>query len=385
MCNGTETCSTCPADCGACPTCSDGVRNGTRPASTAAGPAPPARGTHRGMARGRVGVRSGSPTFTVRPTPASGGENLLPPTGSSANTPAPDASGTRCTVGAGTFRSGRGCLRRTPTTVLGGDGRRDLGQVERLRRPELGLGRPPQQRRHNAVVMYTLAAGSDTLDVADARTARASTSSTSPRSATRRAAWGQHGPTCTDGTQNGTETGVDCGGSCPACPTCTDGLRNGTETGIDCGGTCPAARRPTCTDGIQNGTETGVDCGGRARRARPARRREERDGDGRRLRRFVPGVPAGPARTDRRTERRRGVDCGGSCAACPTCSDGVRNGTETGVDCGGSCAACTPGATTSGWRRVPGAERQPIHGRDQTAASVARTSTRPRQPRRRRS
>ena len=41
-----------------------------------------------------------------------------------------------------------------------------------------------------------------------------------------------------------------------------------------------------------------------------------------------------------------GIDCGGSCAACPTCSDGVKNGTETGVDCGGSCAACTPGATT---------------------------------------
>lgn len=75
-------------------------------------------------------------------------------------------------------------------------------------------------------------------------------------------------PTCTDGIQNGDETGVDCGGascpSCPVAPTCDDGIQNGDETGVDCGGSscpsCPVA--PTCTDGIQNGNETGVDCGG---------------------------------------------------------------------------------------------------------------------------
>ncbi len=69
-------------------------------------------------------------------------------------------------------------------------------------------------------------------------------------------------PSCTDGIQNGTETGVDCGGAnCPACPTCTDGIKNGLETSVDCGGpTCPAC--PTCSDGVQNGSETGTDCGG---------------------------------------------------------------------------------------------------------------------------
>jgi hypothetical protein len=47
-------------------------------------------------------------------------------------------------------------------------------------------------------------------------------------------------PTCSDGIQNGTETGIDCGGTCPACaPGCSDGIQNGTETGVDCGGTCP--------------------------------------------------------------------------------------------------------------------------------------------------
>jgi subtilisin family serine protease len=49
-------------------------------------------------------------------------------------------------------------------------------------------------------------------------------------------------PSCTDGVQNGDETGVDCGGpDCPACPTCSDGVQNGNETDIDCGGPdCPA-------------------------------------------------------------------------------------------------------------------------------------------------
>ena len=50
----------------------------------------------------------------------------------------------------------------------------------------------------------------------------------------------------------------------PPAPTCSDGIQNGDETGIDCGGTvCQACETPaTCSDGIQNGQETGVDCGG---------------------------------------------------------------------------------------------------------------------------
>lgn len=55
--------------------------------------------------------------------------------------------------------------------------------------------------------------------------------------------------TCTDGIQNGDETGVDCGGSeCAACATCDDGVQNGDETGVDCGGSaCPA-----CPEGVQS-------------------------------------------------------------------------------------------------------------------------------------
>ncbi len=51
---------------------------------------------------------------------------------------------------------------------------------------------------------------------------------------------------CTDGVQNGAETGIDCGGpDCPACPTCSDGIQNGDETDVDCGGTnCPSCIVP---------------------------------------------------------------------------------------------------------------------------------------------
>ncbi len=55
------------------------------------------------------------------------------------------------------------------------------------------------------------------------------------------------------------------GGTPPPDPTCTDGVQNGNETGVDCGGDCDPCDTPpdpTCDDGIQNGNETGVDCGG---------------------------------------------------------------------------------------------------------------------------
>ncbi len=62
------------------------------------------------------------------------------------------------------------------------------------------------------------------------------------------------------GIQNIVNNGlVACGP--PADPTCDDGIQNQGETGIDCGGPCPAIC-PTCDDGIQNGDEDGIDCGG---------------------------------------------------------------------------------------------------------------------------
>ena len=60
---------------------------------------------------------------------------------------------------------------------------------------------------------------------------------------------------------NGTVNGGNGGGSTA---TCSDGMQNGSETGVDCGGPdcAPCQTMPTCSDGVQNGSETGVDCGG---------------------------------------------------------------------------------------------------------------------------
>lgn len=69
--------------------------------------------------------------------------------------------------------------------------------------------------------------------------------------------------TCSDGIMNGTETGVDCGGSCAPCEvatTCNDGVMNGDETGVDCGG----ASCSSCEMGIDfSGTYAQVDFMGR--------------------------------------------------------------------------------------------------------------------------
>ncbi len=77
-------------------------------------------------------------------------------------------------------------------------------------------------------------------------------------------------PTCLDNVQNQDETDVDCGGSnCPPCPpTDTCSAPGDCSSGV-CAPTSPptpgawdTCQAPTCFDGVQNGSETGVDCGG---------------------------------------------------------------------------------------------------------------------------
>lgn len=121
---------------------------------------------------------------------------------------------------------------------------------------------------------------------------------------------------CTDSQRNGSETDVDCGGSCgpcgdtKACAAATD-----CASGMCMAGSCRAA---TCTDSIKNGTETAADCGGTCGPC----------GDGKSC---AMGVDCAS-----------GVCTGGSCAA-PSCTDAVKNGTETDLNCGGSCGACGDG------------------------------------------
>ncbi|MCO4763393.1 MAG: hypothetical protein KC502_17885 [Myxococcales bacterium] len=189
---------------------------------------------------------------------------------------------------------------------------------------------------------------------------------------------------CTDKVANGTETDVDCGGTCktkcadtkgckagadctsgtcdtsakdPVCipaPTCTDKKMNGDETDVDCGGSCKtkcnngkmckaaadcnsancntsanpqvcAAKPPSCTDGKMNGDETDVDCGGSC-----TKKCKETDG----------------CKND--------ADCDTNkcdtavklpvCVTIDTCTDGKLSGDETDVDCGGTCKTKCPDA-----------------------------------------
>jgi hypothetical protein len=67
-------------------------------------------------------------------------------------------------------------------------------------------------------------------------------------------------PSCTDQRQNGDETAVDCGGSCPACAPGAACARAADCTSLSCAnGVCAA---PSCSDGIVNQGESAVDCGG---------------------------------------------------------------------------------------------------------------------------
>jgi hypothetical protein len=68
-----------------------------------------------------------------------------------------------------------------------------------------------------------------------------------------------------DGQKNDTETGVDCGHPGGLSNMCADGegcgASNDCKSGVCYLGICQA---PTCVDATQNGEETGVDCGGPA-------------------------------------------------------------------------------------------------------------------------
>lgn len=184
-------------------------------------------------------------------------------------------------------------------------------------------------------------------------------------------------PQCNDGTLDGSETDVDCGGTCKQCangkhclvaadctsahcapdttgalscaaPTCSDGIQNQGESGIDCGGSSTCAKcgtgfgctvpsdctsgvcgasntclAPTCKDGVQNQQETDVDCGG-------------------------PNCSTPTTACANGKICKVNSDCleswcviAGTTGTCthPTCSDSVQNGTESDVDCGGSCPA----------------------------------------------
>lgn len=124
-------------------------------------------------------------------------------------------------------------------------------------------------------------------------------------------------PSCDDGSHNGLETDIDCGGLCGRC-------RVGQQclTDDDCStGLCRAAlcRASSCANDLHDDFEVAVDCGG----------------DCGSCPEDTPCTIAGICTS--------GVCTAGRCAA-PACNDEVKNGSETGVDCGSRCSPCDEGA-----------------------------------------
>src|SRR5437879_4808681 len=66
-------------------------------------------------------------------------------------------------------------------------------------------------------------------------------------------------PPCANNVKGGSETDVDCGGSCPACGDGRACKSNADCKSLSCrNGVC---QPPACDDGAWNGMETDVDCG----------------------------------------------------------------------------------------------------------------------------
>ena len=124
-------------------------------------------------------------------------------------------------------------------------------------------------------------------------------------------------PTCSDASQNGDETDIDCGGSCGGCAPGGTCLRDRDCLSERCsGGTCAEA---SCTDGIINGTETDTDCGGDTCNSCGLGDTCEEGGD----------CDSGK--------------CENSICAPSSCGDGSQSAGETDVDCGGDCPGCAGG------------------------------------------
>jgi len=151
-------------------------------------------------------------------------------------------------------------------------------------------------------------------------------------------------PTCTDGIQNGQETGVDCGGpTCPPCMTQTCPIPTGLST------TNIARNRATlnwtATTGANNYTIELRPVGNTTWSTFMSNTNSYR----------ATGLLRGT-----NYEWRVRTNCTGSSSefstiatftttggsTTPTCTDGIQNGQETGVDCGGpTCAPCNTACT----------------------------------------
>ncbi|AKU98099.1 Tryptophan synthase alpha chain [Labilithrix luteola] len=120
-----------------------------------------------------------------------------------------------------------------------------------------------------------------------------------------------NGDPCSNGKKDGSETDVDCGGSCSTkCPSL-----KGCSTTSDCAASLECIKQvcasPSASDGVKDGSETDTDCGGPT------------------------APPCDPSKACKVADDCTSKVCTGNICQAPTKGDGVKNGTETDVDCGG--------------------------------------------------
>ncbi|MCC6995158.1 MAG: DUF11 domain-containing protein [Deltaproteobacteria bacterium] len=293
VCNGTETCSTCSADCGPCPPrCGDGTCNGTDTCSNCPGDC------------GICPISCGNgtcdmPAESCSTCPADC--NACPPTcgdGSCNGTETCSSCAGDC--GPCAPRCGDGTCNGTETcsTCVG-----DCGACA----PRCG---------------DALCNGTETCTtcVGDC---------------------GPCAPRCGDGLCNGTETCTTCVGDCGPCPpSCGDGACNGTETCATCAGDCGAC--PRCGDGLCNGSEACSTCPGDCGTCM--------SGCGNGICEAVEscttcgsdcGACAGRCGDGLCDSTESCTSCVGDCGACSTtCGDGNCSAAETCASCAADCSAC---------------------------------------------
>lgn len=174
-------------------------------------------------------------------------------------------------------------------------------------------------------------------------------------------------PTCGDTAQNQGETDLDCGGlNCRSATTACDNGKRCVEN-ADCkelwcttptGGTTPICVHPTCTDTKQNGSESDIDCGGTCTTKCLDTYKCNKDSDCANGW-CHSGKCATPACTDTfKNGTETGNDCGGNCAAscstaydanCKQCADGSGCGANNdckSLNCATNVCAAPPTSGT---------------------------------------
>jgi hypothetical protein len=144
---------------------------------------------------------------------------------------------------------------------------------------------------------------------------------------------------CTDGKRNGTEEGLDCGGTCPfKCDGATCTTRDECRSGVCFDSKCAPAASKTCGVGMAKPCEENEKCGLDAdcksdycngiSRCKPA--------------------PADANRDGRRNAGETDVDCGGTAAPAKLCTEGQKCATSS--DCTGACTGniCQKASATDG-------------------------------------